>query len=651
MAPFSVRTTLTLADWRAYQKACVARAQGAPRSWQGPMGIVVSAAATAGIFLLFERLGRPLDFGSFLAGLALIIIVGAVSRRKAMKFYRPEEGGVFVGDCKYELGPDGIQVEQQGVRSHGQWSRVKAMTFTTEHLFIWVDSIAGHVVPLRDLPPGMGVDDALARMRAWSAAEVGTRSEPPSIDASIDSAGVQQSAKLHPSTADSKQHRLRSALRLLTLRGADADGLTGSTRSIALLSVFSLVLWVGLDWLRNTPDPKFFPYEAPTLAWFVLAALLSAVAMATRSHPAIGLARVCALVALVVPVLLVADFSIDAYVAPPWNILARCGLALYAMVYCSRGLKGLAGSGQPAALSAGILVAASLLWVSSAVYYSPTLWMSRDALDDVENDTGWESSEAILFEQPARLDASLAAVARPPVDVPVGYFVGFAGYGEQKVFAEEIKTAARVFGERYETSARTVLLINDQRDLKAQPLATVAGLRYALKAIAAKMQIDRDILFLSLSSHGSDDPSISVSNGAMPLRDLSGDLLAEALQQSGIKWRVIMISACHAGAFIKPLQDAHTIVITAAAPDRSSFGCSDERDLTYFGEAFYRDSVLHAASLRSAFDATKTLIEEREKAEGVKASNPQAFFGEEMERRLATLEQTIRRSGGVSAER
>ena len=111
-----------------------------------------------------------------------------------------------------------------------------------------------------------------------------------------------------------------------------------------------------------------------------------------------------------------------------------------------------------------------------------------------------------------------------------------------------------------------------------------------------------------------------------------------------------MISACHAGAFIKPLQDAHTIVITAAAPDRSSFGCSDERDLTYFGEAFYRDSVLSAGSLRSAFDATTALIEKREKAEGVKASNPQAFFGEEMERRLAQMEQTIRRSGNVGAE-
>ncbi len=61
-----------------------------------------------------------------------------------------------------------------------------------------------------------------------------------------------------------------------------------------------------------------------------------------------------------------------------------------------------------------------------------------------------------------------------------------------------------------------------------------------------------------------------MTNGSLPLRDLTGETLAEALRESGIKWRVIVISACHAGAFIEPLQDENTIVITAARADRSS---------------------------------------------------------------------------------
>jgi hypothetical protein len=70
-----------------------------------------------------------------------------------------------------------------------------------------------------------------------------------------------------------------------------------------------------------------------------------------------------------------------------------------------------------------------------------------------------------------------------------------------------------------------VLLLNDRRDVNSYPLATVAE----------KMNVEQDVLFLALSSHGSADPSISVSNGDMSPRDLSGADLAAALHASGIK--------------------------------------------------------------------------------------------------------------------
>ena len=98
-----------------------------------------------------------------------------------------------------------------------------------------------------------------------------------------------------------------------------------------------------------------------------------------------------------------------------------------------------------------------------------------------------------------------------------------------------------------------------------------------------------------------------------------------------------MVSACYAGGFIDALRDDHTIVLAAAAPDRTSFGCADDRDLTYFGEAFYRDALPKAASLRAAFDAARQEIAKREKSEGVLASEPQAFYGADLEKKLATL--------------
>lgn len=180
-------------------------------------------------------------------------------------------------------------------------------------------------------------------------------------------------------------------------------------------------------------------------------------------------------------------------------------------------------------------------------------------------------------------------------------------------------------------------LLAARRDLDSQPIATAASLRYALRELAPKMNVDEDILFLSLSSHGSED-YLSVSNEPLMLQDLTDEGLADALRDSGIKWRVIVISACHSGSFIDALRDPNTVVITAAAADRTSFGCSDDRDLTYFGEAFYRDALPGALSLRQAFETAVDTIGARERRENIRASHPQAHFGEAIERKLTLFE-------------
>ncbi|HET9472543.1 MAG TPA: C13 family peptidase, partial [Steroidobacteraceae bacterium] len=154
----------------------------------------------------------------------------------------------------------------------------------------------------------------------------------------------------------------------------------------------------------------------------------------------------------------------------------------------------------------------------------------------------------------------------------------------------------------------------------------------------ARMNRERDVLFLALSSHGKPDPHLVVENGALPLDRLTPERLAAMLRESRIRWKVLVISACYAGAFIEPLRDPYTVIITAAAPDRASFGCNDRRALTYFGEAFYDEALPGAASLRKAFDDAVADIERRESAEGLKPSRPQAHFGAEVERKLAELE-------------
>jgi len=202
------------------------------------------------------------------------------------------------------------------------------------------------------------------------------------------------------------------------------------------------------------------------------------------------------------------------------------------------------------------------------------------------------------------------------------------------VFAQEIDLAAHAIGDRFGVADRHLALINDERDIDQAPLASVSGLRYALKGLASHMDLDKDVLFLAISSHGSEDPAIAVSDFDFPLQSLTPAELADALREAGIRWRVIIISACYAGGFIDALRDPQTIVLTAAAADRTSFGCGSDNDLTYFGEAFYRDALPHAASLREAFDSAKAAIAAREHNEHETPSNPQAWFGEDLEKKL-----------------
>jgi hypothetical protein len=286
---------------------------------------------------------------------------------------------------------------------------------------------------------------------------------------------------------------------------------------------------------------------------------------------------------------------------------------------------------------AGFAFVVGFIWLTDALDVIPDVWASPEVEAAADNHDSQADAESLLFEQAARIDRALAAMGTDRSASPQAFFIGFAGVGEQKVFAQEIGLASRVLSERYGMNGRDLSLINDERDLEGAPLASVSGLKYALRGLATRMNVDRDVLFLSISSHGAQDPAIAVSNSQLPLNDLTDEDLAEALSDSAIKWRVIIISACYAGAYIDSLKNPQTIVITAAAADRTSFGCSNDRDLTYFGEAFYRDALPEARSLRDAFERAKSAIAVRERREHVEPSKPQAYFGAELEAKLASM--------------
>ena len=429
---------------------------------------------------------------------------------------------------------------------------------------------------------------------------------------------------------------LPALVRLWLLKPVGSMPSGNPQRAAFIMGAAWLSVWVAIDRWQSQPDPQLFPSGIPLLAWYVLAVLGLAAVLQWRARPAPAFAPALALAMGAVPLPLLFTSVIAAFLDPWWYLGAGAAVAVHTLLYFARGLHVMTGYTQRAAACAGLVFVLGFIWLTDSLDVIPDVWTPQEA-QAAEPGDALADAEAILFGQPGRIDEVLSAVARDKSPNPRAYFLGFAGVGDEKVFAQEIGLASRVLGERYDTTARRVSLINDARDLERAPLATVSGLKYALRGLASRMNLDQDVLFLSISSHGAKDPAIIVSNSELPLQNLADDDLADALNESGIKWRVIIISACYAGAFIESLRDPRTIVITASAADRTSFGCSNDRDLTYFGEAFYRDALPGARSLRDAFDTAKAAIAARESREHVDASKPQAYFGKAMEEKLASM--------------
>jgi hypothetical protein len=245
--------------------------------------------------------------------------------------------------------------------------------------------------------------------------------------------------------------------------------------------------------------------------------------------------------------------------------------------------------------------------------------------------------QAIHERQPHLLNKTLAKLKPATDGHPQLYFVGVAGFGGQAVFKREVLAVRRLFDDRFGTSDRSVALINHESTLGDVPLASVSNLEDVLLHLGQRvMDTDRDTLFLFLTSHGEKGEFV-MQMPRLALAQLTPVHLKLMLDRSGIRNRVIVISACHSGSFIPTLADAHTLVMTAARADRSSFGCEDQRRWTYFGDAYFNHALREETSFTRAFAHAKRLIRQWEAAERLKPSLPQIAGGEALGPALAAV--------------
>ncbi|GGO85241.1 hypothetical protein GCM10011348_33340 [Marinobacterium nitratireducens] len=245
--------------------------------------------------------------------------------------------------------------------------------------------------------------------------------------------------------------------------------------------------------------------------------------------------------------------------------------------------------------------------------------------------------ETIYYAQPALLSRAAEGLAPQRPGVADLYLLALGGYGHENVFLNEVEYVRDLFDRAYGTEGRSLILANNPATVERYPLASVPNLETALGAVAARMDTAEDVLFLFLTSHGSRDHRFSLEMGPLKLHDLRPQQLRAALDGAGIRWRVVLVSSCYSGGFIEELRDPGTLVITAAAADRTSFGCGVDSDFTYFGTAYFKSALPEEPRFIQAFELANAWVGAREASENLEASQPQIFVGDAIADKLSSL--------------
>ena len=283
------------------------------------------------------------------------------------------------------------------------------------------------------------------------------------------------------------------------------------------------------------------------------------------------------------------------------------------------------------------------LFVANALVPHAPVFAARDF--DIRNANWWEFLHAryaagngggsrtpgediarIEQSQPALLQAEVAGLAPQRKGVTDIYAIGVAGWADQDVFAKELDGGLAAIASVLPIKDRTIRLINHRETIAHVPLANLQNFAAAVRAVGDAMDKDEDILILLMTSHG-ERGGFALQLPGNVTTELTPQQVASTLDAEGIKYRVVIVSACYSGIFLPPLANDNTIVMTAADDKSASFGCAPERDWTYFGDALFRQSLQPGTDFQRAFDHARILIRGWELMEGAAPSNPQAHFG------------------------
>jgi hypothetical protein len=404
---------------------------------------------------------------------------------------------------------------------------------------------------------------------------------------------------------------LIAGLRLALFMRVERSAFRVSAAQLVLIVLVSAAIDIDADWIRAPHDARFsvlglhgelFALGLLTLSSAVIAMLrrdrevyLALPIVILSSFPAIQIVHVLPSLPGAGAAVSAMTLRIFEYAILAWMAL----LAMRAVYLCvdpqrRRRLFAIAG---------GAIVIAPL-WFAPLIGPVDPWWRQFDAVQG-KRDAMNPASEPVLAAQDFIMDRALDQLEDERHGVTDLYFVGFAPDARRQGFVADVDAAQQAMDERWHTKGRSVVLVNSPLTVAERPFATITHLREVLLEIGDTIDADDDVVMLYLAGSSGPDHTLAAVNPPLELVGLSPRGLKELLDAAGIRWRIIVVSTCYAGAWVDALKDDETAVIGSSPANVRGSDCAGGITPSSFGQAFFTQGMRRNDGLTLAFDAAK----------------------------------------------
>lgn len=422
---------------------------------------------------------------------------------------------------------------------------------------------------------------------------------------------------------------LAAGLRLALFMRVERGAFRISVAQLVLIVVVSAAIDIDADWARAGHEARF--------SILGLHGELFALGLLTLSAAVIAMLRRDRDVYLALPIVILASFPViqlvhllpalpeaDSAVSDVTRRIFEYAIFAWMMLLAMRAVYVCVDPQRPHrrafALGGGLLVIAPI-WFAPLLGPVDPWWREFDPVLN-DPDAISPASEAVLAAQDFMMDRALDQLEDGQPGVTDLYFVGFAADARRPGFVTDVDTAQRVMDERWHTKGRSIVLLNSPLTVAERPFATITHLRAVLLEIGDVIDADDDIVMLYLTGNSGANHTLAAVNPPLELVGLSPQGLKQLLDAAGIRWRVIVVSTCYAGAWIDALKNDETVVIASSAAGVRGIDCAGGLAPSSFGQAFFNTGMRRNDDMTRAFDAARTSLADRDAAQPVMVIGP-----------------------------